>query len=333
MSLLTYSGTHLDHFRAPPGVERIALDLLWPSKNFLDSVLSNLRRYRILRAALRHCRPDVVVSFIDITNVLVLATTRWTSMRAVISERIDPRFHRIGRRWRIARRFAYPFCDRLVVQTESVADWARSIVPAEKVRVIPNAAPSLTPGNGTPRLRERIILGVGRLHTQKGFDLLIRAFAASRIGGDDWRLVIVGEGPERPNLSALAAELGVLDQVLLPGETQDPGNWYSRCGMFVLSSRFEGFPNVLLEAMTHAAPVISFDCPSGPRDIVRHGEDGLLLPPEDVPALTSAIARLSSDRTERTRLGEAAVHVADRYSPELITRRWEELLAELVHGT
>jgi glycosyltransferase involved in cell wall biosynthesis len=152
-------------------------------------------------------------------------------------------------------------------------------------RVIANPV-DLTPPRrrltGTGRL-----VAVGRLVHQKGFDLLLRAFARIAPEHPQWTLTIWGEGDRRRQLEALCTELGLLEQVALPGLTERPGQWLEDAEVFVLSSRFESFGNVITEAMVAGLPVVAFDCPWGPGEILRDGEDGLLVPPEDVGALAA----------------------------------------------
>ena len=110
------------------------------------------------------------------------------------------------------------------------------------------------------------------------------------------------------------------------GAVGNPGEWYARAEIFVLSSRFEGFPNALLEAMASGCAVVSANCPTGPAEIVRPGEDGVLVPTENVPALSEALALLMDDPAMRIRLGQAARKVRDRFDGDAITRRWERVL-------
>jgi glycosyltransferase involved in cell wall biosynthesis len=142
-------------------------------------------------------------------------------------------------------------------------------------------------------------------------------------------LIILGDGPERGNLMQLATDSAIGGRLHLPGYVQGAGRYASECDLFVLSSRYEGFPNALLEAMATGAAVIATDCSSGPRDIVRSGTDGLLVAPEDAIALAEAIQRLMADERERRRLGAAGKDVTVRFGFERIAAGWDALLAQV----
>ena len=224
----------------------------------------------------------------------------------------------------------YPFADTVVVQTDSVAAWARRFLPDRKVQVIPNFVPALPPATSTDQRNSNELLAVGRLSRVKGFDLLLRAFEVSGLNGTGVRLTILGEGPERASLESLAGELGIAEAVSLPGIVQDPERWMAQCALFVLPSRYEGFPNALLEAMAMGCAVVAADCPSGPRELVLDGENGLLVPPENVEALAAALKALMGDAGLRQRLGERAVFVRQRFAREAIIGRWESLILNCV---
>lgn len=330
VGVLTLSGLEGDHYRLDGRVERIALNVIWDSKSVWQSLASNWRRSHMIRAAIRRFRPDVVVSFIEQNNVRVLAATLGLRVPVVISERTNPRRHPVGWAWSAARRLLYPLAARVVMQTNSLVDWARTVTDAQRVRVIPNfvrALPQPLPADAREHGR---VLAVGRLVEQKGFDLLLRAFASSRLAAHGVRLTILGEGTERQALVALADELGIAQAVEMPGVVHDPENWMAQATIYVLPSRYEGFPNALLEAMAMGCPVIAADCDSGPREIIRHGVNGLLVPVDDVGALAAALQKLIDDQALRMLLGTEAVKVRERYSMDAIVEQWEDLIEEVV---
>jgi glycosyltransferase involved in cell wall biosynthesis len=213
----------------------------------------------------------------------------------------------------------------VVVQTERVGAWARAFCP--RVHVIPNfverpaqvARPGIEHG-------PRKLLGLGRLAPEKGFDLLVRAFALVARSHPDWTLEILGEGKERTRLEALAGALGVRDRVSMPGSVVHPLPRLAAAHAFALPSRYEGFPNALLEAMACGLPVVAFDCQSGPREIIVHGQDGLLVRPGDTAEMALALDRLLGNAAERVRLGRNATEVTVRFAPETVLQRWSALL-------
>jgi glycosyltransferase involved in cell wall biosynthesis len=228
--------------------------------------------------------------------------------------------------WRWLRHRLYGVADRLVTPSEGVL----MSLPAAVRRhghVIPNPVdlpePSARHDDGST------LVAVGRLEQQKGFDLLLPAFAKVAADHPAWRLVIWGEGPERPALEALRDRLGLTDRVDLPGLTQRPGQWVEDATVFVLSSRFESFGNVITEAMAAGLPVITTDCPWGPGEIVRHGVDGWLVAPEDVEALAEGLTTLRGDGELRARLAQAAQRNVRRFDLGSAMAKWEELIKGL----
>jgi glycosyltransferase involved in cell wall biosynthesis len=283
----------------------------------------SVRRIRALRRVLLAEKPDAVLSFLTETNVLTILASLGLRTRLVISERANPAFDTTGSRLLGAlRRRLYRLSYAVVAQTNATAEWIASNC-GTRTRVIPNVLRSLPmPG----RAREPLIVAVGRLARQKGFDLLLHAFARLAEEFPEWSVAIVGEGTERGSLLQLCGELGVADRVALIGRVVDVDSWLARAAVVVQPSRFEGFPNALLEAMGMGAAVISADCPSGPSELIQNGVNGRLVPVEDVGALTTALRQLLADPDMRARLGEEAGKVRERFRAERIMAQWDQCL-------
>lgn len=282
-----------------------------------------------LRRAVAAERPDVAVAFMDRTNLLALAATLGQRTPVVVAERNDPAQHDATRGLALLRRLLYRRARAVVVQTAGAAAYFRGPLAAKTV-VVPN--PVFPPPATAPAARTgREVVAMGRLSPEKGFDLLLDAFARVAPRFPDWRLTIWGDGPLRAQLEAQRDAFGLAGRVHLPGRTTTPAAEMARADCFVLSSRYEGFPNVLAEAMAAGTAVVSADCPSGPRDMVTHDKNGLLVPPGDADALAAAMARLMGDPAERARLGTAARAITDVFAPARVFAMWDTLIA--THAT
>lgn len=333
VTIATLAGTAHDAYQLHPRVRRVVLGHAGDSRHAWRAVQANVQRLHALRRVLRRIRPDAALAFMPTMSVLTILAGRGIVPRVVVSERIHPPMLPLNWYWDRLRRLAYPLAWRVVMQTRQGLEWLQAAVPAARGSVIPNPVlwplpctdPVLAPERIVPD-RRRLMLAVGRLDRQKGFDVALQAFAQASRQHPEWCLVILGEGPERSALEAQRADLGCADRVFLPGRVGNVGDWYQRAGIFVLSSHFEGFPNVLIEAMASGCAVIAADCPTGPRDIITHGHDGWLVPVGDAEALASAMQAFMADAALRQRLAAQAISVRQRYALRTVAGMWEAVV-------
>jgi glycosyltransferase involved in cell wall biosynthesis len=223
---------------------------------------------------------------------------------------------------------AYPRLDAVTVLTEQdLADYRAALGGGVRVARIPNGIPPFPDRPAVPE--GKVLVAAGRLAPQKGFDLLIDAYAKVHARHPDWRLDIFGHGDLQPDLEARIAAHGLTGAARLRGVTARLPEELSAAGMFVLSSRFEGLPMVLLEAMTLGVPAVAFDCPTGPAEIIENGSNGLLIRPQDTGALADGICELIERPELRARMRIAARESSARYSMPAVRDLWEELFRDL----
>jgi GalNAc-alpha-(1->4)-GalNAc-alpha-(1->3)-diNAcBac-PP-undecaprenol alpha-1,4-N-acetyl-D-galactosaminyltransferase len=291
------------------------------------------RRLLAFRRFVKKSRPDVVVSFLTSVNVMSLLATARLEVPVIAAEHsyppAQPMTAAIGR----LRQLTYPRASMVTVLTGEGRDWIKTNIPGAAVEVIPNPV-QLPLNSSEPRIdpldtvgsQRRLLLAAGRHDEGKQFSHLVSAFAGLSAAHQDWDLVVLGDGPARKDLQHLVDDLGISERVRLPGRAGNMGDWYMRADLLALTSRFEGFPLVLVEAMAHGCPVVSYDCDTGPRDIVRHGIDGLLVPPSDgIAGLTAALGQLMADADLRSKMGLLGEAAMNRYSMEHILESWDSV--------
>jgi glycosyltransferase involved in cell wall biosynthesis len=272
-------------------------------------------------------RSDVLIGTRPALNLLVAQVGGARAL--VATEHTDPQVYTPLLRRELRGR--YGALDAVVVLCEDArGPLERALGGSAPVYVIPNAVSVQRPGSSS--LDPPVVLAAGRLVPAKAFGRLIRAFALVAPEHPDWRLRICGDGPKRRPLRALVAELGLERQVELAGRVRDMEAEFEGASIFALSSRVEGLPLALLEAMAKGLPVVSFDRPAGPRSVIAHGVDGLLVPGLDVAAFSRALGSLMDDEALRRRLGEAAVRKAAAYGREAVGARWKALVARVTQG-
>lgn len=310
-----------------PRVKHIPLGIARNSANVLVAIKNNWQQIWVLRSAILANQPNLVISFLPRMNVLTLLATWHLNIPVIVNEQNYPLLDSAGKLWRMLCQLIYPYASQVVIVTERALQCFSPKIQSIST-VIPNPAVIIDTekSSSVKLLKKPALIAIGRLTAQKGFDLLLKAFAKLAKKYPEWTLTILGEGELRSDLETLRAQLGLIDRVHFRGRVKNSYEFLKQADIFVMSSRYEGFPLSLCEAMACKLPVISTDCPSGPAEIIRNGVDGILVPNENVSALAAAMERLMCDEEERKRLAARAPEVTERFSLEKVMRMWEELI-------
>jgi glycosyltransferase involved in cell wall biosynthesis len=339
ITLVTLAPVTWDLFDLNPAIQRISLDMASESSNPFLGLWHNINRIKALRKVLKQTQPNLALAMMTTSNVLLaLASLGLTTVKTIGSERTHPPQLPLGYLWETLRRHTYGLLNAVTCLSSEGKIWIEKNTSAKNILVVSNAAiwplarkdPLLIPGSFIKKER-RLLLAAGRLATEKCFDGLIQVFSKLVFNHTEWDLVIVGEGQLRTAIEQQIERSGLQSRVFLPGRAGNIGDWYERANIFVLSSRFEGFPNGIIEAMAYGLPVVSFDCDTGPRDIIRDQIDGILVRQGDFDELAEALNRLMSDDLLRKKYAERAIEVRERFSISEVTGKWEKLFVALLH--
>jgi GalNAc-alpha-(1->4)-GalNAc-alpha-(1->3)-diNAcBac-PP-undecaprenol alpha-1,4-N-acetyl-D-galactosaminyltransferase len=314
-----------------PRIDLLPLGISGGDRDWWATITNNFRRIKILRKAIDNSKPDVVISFGTKINILSVLACWGLKVRTIVTEQVYPTFSGLDKFWQFWQNWTYRRADLITVQTHS----ALSTFPSGRgfnTAVIPN--PIALPESETIESRlytdDRHLLAVGKLTHQKGFDLLIRAFAQVKSRHPEWTLTILGEGEMRQELESLCAQLSLEDLVSMPGAVKNVDAYLRKADIFALTSRYEGFPVALGEAMACGVPVIATDCLSGPREMIHDGTDGMLVVPENVDALAVALDLLMSDPGKRQYFSHYAPRILDRFGIDRITTMWNVTIKQLL---
>jgi glycosyltransferase involved in cell wall biosynthesis len=291
----------------------------------LAAIIKNIHRVKVLRRALSNSKPDLIISFLIYTNILTVIASLGLGHPVIISERDDPWHPTDNLMWRTLRKMIYPLANKIIVHTPHAKTY---FAPWLHPKITPLPNPLIVPDDLKPKENyepKGIIVSIGRLAHQKGFDTLIQAFKNFLINYPRYQLVIIGEGPEYSRLNSLCKEWGLMNHVIFKGAIKNVFDDLKNADFFVLASRYEGFGNVLCEAMACGVPIISTKT-SGALEILQDTIDSLLVPIENPEALTEKMEFLAHDQKKRELLGKNAVQTVKRFRKEIILSKWDELI-------
>ncbi|MEQ1544787.1 glycosyltransferase family 4 protein [Methyloglobulus sp.] len=329
----TFSGRGDCFFPLSPAVKLVYLaDLVSNTKRTLSN---QIIRLRTLRDFIRSENPGVVVSLLANVNIAVILASFGLGIPIIVCEHTDPFVKPYSRSYfcQVGCFFTYPFADTLTVLTDSVKSKCNALIwKLPNIEVMPNPISEeiqhLQHVGG--KSANKHLLGVGRLIEGKQFATLIRVFARLVKRHPNWSLRIAGEGPLKDALTQQITDLGLTEHIELLGQISDIGKELVEADIFVSTSRHEGFPMGLLEAMAIGLPCVTFDCPSGPREISSNGEFALLIPLNNEAELELALEKLMTDDALRNTLGSnARASVIARYSLDKVLQKWDLLFKKV----
>jgi glycosyltransferase involved in cell wall biosynthesis len=329
----TFTGDIDNHYQVTNNIKLLQLPKI--SLPFRSKLLMSLSKLVYLKKIIHSENPDIVISFLTRVNVASALSTIGHRANLIICERTWTPFGTVKKKYLWILRIILRRVDAVIVQTDRSKDWLNLNYPNLIVEVIPNPLSYPLPIDykrivdpvDVISSDRKIILASGRLHKYKQFDLLIRAFSAISKKYLDWDLVILGDGEEKGALKKLIKDLMLFDRVFLPGSVGNVSAWYERSSIFVLSSSVEGFPNVLLEAMSYGLPSISFNCNTGPKEMIQDGVNGFLVNPEEKEnGLILALENLIPNKALQIKIAQEAIRLRDKYSLDKVMQRWKRII-------
>lgn len=310
------------------GIKIIQLDLCGSSKNIFVALNRNLKIIKSLHKVFNEEKPDVIVSFLSRTNIYTLMAQYGKKFKTIISEHTDNSMLQKNRFFDFLRRIMYEKADALVSVSKG-ADRYFNFLSKNKRHVIYNplekdiVEKSEVFMGGLPK---KYIIAVGRLGREKGYEKMLEAFIKSKI--TDLDFLIFGEGRLEKDLKKYIRDNKLENQVKLMGTVKNIYPYMKNAYFLVLSSEREGFPNVLIESMACGCPVVSFDCPSGPSEIITDGINGILVENQNIQKLSLAMQKLIDNKNLRENMSKNAKEVYEIYNVEKIVDQWEELICK-----
>jgi GalNAc-alpha-(1->4)-GalNAc-alpha-(1->3)-diNAcBac-PP-undecaprenol alpha-1,4-N-acetyl-D-galactosaminyltransferase len=302
-----------------------------PSSNPLAALKSNYSLLKRIHSIIKDNNIELLIGFMTTANVLATVIGKINRIPIIISERTNPYYQNIPKFWNFLRSLSYRYADILIVQTEIIKNFFNKKIDEDKLRVLPNPI-SIELTNkrtlGQLSARKNIVLSVGRLTPLKAHAILIRAFALTEFS--DWELWIAGEGPEYNSLKGLIKELNLSDHVKLLGLVKDVHRLYNTSKIFAFSSTYEGFPNALIEAMHFGLACVSMDCPTGPAELIEDGQNGFLVPINDINKMSFKLSSLMIDPSKIEMFGKRSVISARKFEEKYVIEQWTKILNDFL---
>ena len=304
--------------------KRVKLHYLAPTKDRYPFPIRDIRRIVLLKRLYKEIQPDIVLivdagrSFVNIPAARGYKTITWEHFN------VDVNWH-LGHRW--SRKIAAKHSDLIVTLTEPAARAYKTTFKAKNAICIYN--PVTVDASEPSKLDNKICMAMGWLGAQKNFIDLINAWNLTKAKDQGWKLRIIGQGKQKQMLESRINELNLNNSIEMLPPQKDVVTQYKNASVYAMSSRNEGLPLVLIEAMAMGLPIVSYDTPTGPADIISHEKTGLLVPYMNVEALGEALDKVMLDEDLRKKFHEESLKEVEKFSVKSIVDKWEEVFKTL----
>lgn len=318
-----------EEYELAGGIKRVISDIT-PKETTGSRLINFYRRVRKLHRIWKEESPDLVLSCVGKNNFMAIVTTMFTKTKPVVSVVGEAKEEYPNRLMRFLANLLFPYASGVILQTERSRSFFSEKVSRTAV-ILPNSLNPLFLRKRFQGEREKRIVSVGRLDANKNHEMMIRAFASLADRYPEYTLTIYGEGELREVLQKLIGSLDLENRVFLPGVIPDVADKIEKAAVFLLTSYSEGISNALIEAMALGLPVIATDVPSGgTQELIRHGENGWIIPTGDARALEKAMDTLLSDRKLAEELGKEAHRIQERLAPDKVNEQWREYFERIL---
>lgn len=322
--LSTFTENNLkDFYELPRSVIRVKLaDYIKIKKIF---ILNSIIKFFTFRKIIKDYKPDIIISFTSYINILSLVCLIGFKIPIVVSERVNPFKHNINFFLTIIRPIAYKFAKNVVCQTSNLTLQVKKAWGLKNVVTIENPLSEKIPKINKWNKRENIVLSIGRLDKQKGHDMLIKAWSMLD-NKKGWKLLIIGSGAEKKNLISIVKSLNLTREVEIKDTVKNIWKEYNKSKIFILPSRYEGYPNVLIEAMAMGNAVIATDCKSGPREIIK--KNGILTDIK-IESIYKGLKLLLFDKKKQIKFSNKYLSVRKKFDSEFVYRKWNKIITDI----
>ena len=324
VKVITRRGAEKDFFKIPESVDRISLGGEGESSNLFAGLIKNIFYVFKLRKAVKASNSQVIISFLTKQNIYTILAALGLGNKVIISERNDTTRQQFKKPWLLLRKWLYNYADVVTANSDVALDGMQSYVNKDKLKLLPN--PVLIPNYPAKPNLSQTVLNAGRLTKAKNQGFLIDAFSQIEKDNCDWKLIIAGRGEEKKNLEKMIKAKGQENCVKLVGQVKDLTSYYQNAAMFVLTSKHEGTPNVLLEAMAYGVPLIVADNLPGALDLIEDNINGFHYREENIEDLKNKITKLMEEPDLRKRMGEAARNSVQKFSIENVDVLWRSVI-------